>query len=473
MNGFRFVPPARPAALLGALTGLLAGTTALALAGGAAETVGAVARDEVTQRSAPAEIEAVHLPPLLTLDGEDLTLEYGVFCVSDAVDGGEGTCEPEGAAYVRAAGRGPFSPLPLRAASSPEGRTLVAHVPEELAASPGGLEYYAVLRSGPDGPSVTVPAGAAHAPHRSLRLTAPVVVDLGSHAFGRPREADERVAQTTWGPGALEAGLEEGRNLSPIGASAFDVDRDGSVYLLDEAKDRVLVWERGRAAPRRVPVSVSGTLADLAVAPDGSMYVLETVGSATGGPLVRRFDADGRELERVATAERTASRIRMGDRGPIVLQQPSQQWMPVTSGGAIAGAQAQRERGNVGRRLPGGSEVVVLRVRDEVRVAVTGRDGARRSWLLRSRTPLGEVQLAEPLGQRIVLVVRTYTDDEAEFDVLVLDERGLVRRFAVTAAEWAETAPLGRFVLRGWSLYRLGSTAQGPFVDRFDLEVPR
>jgi hypothetical protein len=83
------------------------------------------------------------------------------------------------------------------------------------------------------------------------------------------------------------------------------------------------------------------------------------------------------------------------------------------------------------------------------------------------------VQLAEPLGQRVVLVVRTYTDDEAEFDVLVLGGRGLVQHFAVSAAEWAEAAPLGRFVLRGSSLYRLGSTARGPFVDRFDLEVPR
>ena len=58
-----------------------------------------------------------------------------------------------------------------------------------------------------------------------------------------------------------------------------------------------------------------------------------------------------------------------------------------------------------------------------------------------------------------------------EFAVLVLDRDGLVSRAAVDSADWAETAPVSRFRLRGTSLYQLGSTSDGAFVDRYDLEV--
>jgi len=75
------------------------------------------------------------------------------------------------------------------------------------------------------------------------------------------------------------------------------------------------------------------------------------------------------------------------------------------------------------------------------------------------------------MGKRLVLVVRTYTDDADEFVVLVLDRKGLEKSFSVDPADWAETAPLARFRLVGGSLFQLGSSPTGAFVDRFDLEV--
>ena len=66
---------------------------------------------------------------------------------------------------------------------------------------------------------------------------------------------------------------------------------------------------------------------------------------------------------------------------------------------------------------------------------------------------------------------RLYEDTIDEFVVLVLDRHGLVDRFSLDSADWAETSPLGRFRLLGRSLYRLGSTPAGAFVDRYDLEV--
>jgi hypothetical protein len=57
--------------------------------------------------------------------------------------------------------------------------------------------------------------------------------------------------------------------------------------------------------------------------------------------------------------------------------------------------------------------------------------------------------------------------------VLVLDRNGIADEFSVESLEWAESAPLARFRVSGASLYRLGSTRAGLFVDRFDLEVSR
>jgi uncharacterized protein YaiE (UPF0345 family) len=112
--------------------------------------------------------------------------------------------------------------------------------------------------------------------------------------------------------------------------------------------------------------------------------------------------------------------------------------------------------------------VVVLRTGDELRIALT-RGQETKAWRITSRTPLAEVQLAEPFRDGVVAVVRTYTDADAEFVVLVLGRAGIVSRFAVPGSDWAESAPLSRFRLAGNSLYQLGSTPAGVFVDRYDL----
>ena len=65
----------------------------------------------------------------------------------------------------------------------------------------------------------------------------------------------------------------------------------------------------------------------------------------------------------------------------------------------------------------------MLREDDEVRVAIVGRSGVDRAWRLHSSTPLGEVQLAEPYADGVVVVVRSYTDDRSEFTVARLGSR--------------------------------------------------
>jgi hypothetical protein len=109
----------------------------------------------------------------------------------------------------------------------------------------------------------------------------------------------------------------------------------------------------------------------------------------------------------------------------------------------------------------------------ELRLAELVGNVVLRSWRVRSATPLGEVQLAEPQGNRLLVVTKTYTDDRSEYLVLVLDRSGIANSFALDSLEWAESAPLARFRLAGSSLYRLGSTRAALFVDRFDVEVSR
>jgi hypothetical protein len=446
---------------LGVLVGALTGAATFLVADSA------VAKRSVD--SVGVVVEATHVPPLLTVAGERVELGYDAYCIDPEVEVPDGSCKLAGSVFLRRGATGRFRELPLQSDSN--SNHLVASVPEEIATSQQGFTYYAEIRPATGQAAVTLPAGGAVAPHQSLPLGSPVDIDLGRHVFGSTSRADERVAAVVWGDGPNEAALENGRNLTPIGASAFDVDAGGAIVLLDQANRRVLRWRNGSQYPTRVPLAIAGTLADVSFASDGSLYVLESPSRTSRTPLVRRFDSYGRELEPTETAERTASQILQGPQGPVVLQQPSGQWMPVASSGSPVAPAVQRRRGRSGRPLPKGGEVIVLRRGNEIRVAVVGQAGVKRSWRITSQTPLAEVQLAEPIGQLLVVVVRVYTDDADEFVALVLGAQGVIRRVALDAADWAETAPLGRFRLVGKSLYQLGSTPAGVFVDRFDLEV--
>lgn len=463
MRSHHHVRRRRVAPALGVVLGVITGI-------GSATWSTATAR--LSSLEVPAILDATHLPPLLTA-GETLELAYDVHCApadADALDAG---CDSRGSVFARALGGRSFAELPLTTRSVGGRRQLATTVPDSLARATGGIEYYTVVDAAELDERVILPAGGADAPHVSRQLGAAVTIDLGRHAFGSGRRAGARIASATWGDGPGQAGLEPGRHLTAIGASAFDVDMHGNVVLLDQVHRRLLRWPKGAKAPQAVPVSINGTVADLAAADDGSIFVLETTGPGALGrnPLIKRFDDGGRELEAIESAERTPSQIRIDERGPVVLARPSHHWMPVMVDGAPSSREKQMERGSAGRRFGGGREVVVFRHENEVRVAiVTGRKVVR-SWRVRSGTPLAEVQLAEPWGQRIALVVRVYDEGVDEFLVLVLGREGVVERFTLEAADWAESAPLGRFRLVGRSLYRLGSSPAGVFIDRFDLEV--
>lgn len=446
------------------LTGVVGGCAVASL------LVAAVGGTAIAQRPnerAQAVFEATHLPPLLRLPGERVQLSYDVHCAHEGVEDPESGCNVTGTLFLRNGPRDRYRPYPLEPTSVDGVRRLTAAVPTgDLEAR--GLEYYAEIEATGITGHIVVPAGGADAPHRSLVLAGPIEVNLGVHAFGSVAPGS-RIASAPWGDGPASVGLESGRNLPAIGASAFDVGADGAVSVLDEAHRRVLRWQSSLTGPTRVPLSIDGRMADMSLEADGSFYVLESVASPGHTPLVRHFDPTGHELDAVETGERSPSQVRIGPDGPVVLQHPSHQWMAVAKRGAPVPPSDQRRNGRVGRPLRSGAEVVVLRRQHDVLVAMVSSRGVERSWRVTSDSPLAEVQLAEPIGRRFVLVARLYSNLASEFVVLVLDRRGVERTFSTPTDEWAEATPLGRFRVAGDRLYRLGSDAQGAFITSYDL----
>jgi hypothetical protein len=448
------------------------------LAGGAAGIVAGVAAGiAMTSISAagtppdtPARtVDVAHLPPVLRLPGEPARLRFAIVCASRDDDG---QCHGSGEVYARGGQAGPFRRYALsRGRDSSEGRYFV-DLPAAIGSDAGGFSYYAVLRGDAGGTETVLPAGGAAAPQRSFPLPHPVEVDLGAHSFGQARAPEARPVDAKWGSGLGAVGLAGSRGLGFAGPSSFDVGSNGQVTVLDQVNGRVEHWLDGRVWA--TPVEVSDGLADLAVEPDGSLDVLEPPDRAVPVPVLRSFRRDGRPKWVTRLPDRTWVRLATGPSGPVVRQAPSEQWLPASEHGTALAPAAQAARGRPGRPFGDGHEVVVARVGvGELRVAELARDAVLHAWRITSATPLGEVQLAEPLNGRLVVVVKAYTDDRDEFLVVVLDHRSASRRFSVASAEWAEAAPLARFRVAGSALYRLGSTPGGAFVDRYDLEVQR
>ncbi len=255
----------------GMLAGALAGIVAVVLAGTALA-------HRVMQPADRPLLEATHLPPLLTTRDERVELRYDVYCARSEADA-ETPCAVDGTVFARAGDTGAYQEIDVREERGASG-SFVAQLPESIARASTGFSYYAVFRSEDTDMVRTLPAGGAAAPQRSLPLGRSIGIALGSHDFGNEREATERVVDAGWGTGAAEVGLEQGKNLMPIGGSAFDIDHDGSVVVLDEANKRLLRWRRDGRTPDAVPLAINGTLADMSIGEDGTVYVLETTSAA-------------------------------------------------------------------------------------------------------------------------------------------------------------------------------------------------
>lgn len=400
--------------------------------------------------------EILHTPALLARAGEPVRLRYDFVCGVPRFEPAGG-CSPSGSVFVRPAGRAEYIELALR--RDREG-LLSATVGASDAA--GGFDYYARIDNG-RGQSAELPGGAPDAPQHVWPIESRTRVDLGAARFGRTRAPDAVVASFPWGKSDRAAGLDSGPEQARIGPSAFDVAPDGSVVVLDQVNRRLAI-ARPESSPAHVPIAFDGGEGDLAVAPDGTIYVLDS----SGVPMLRSFTAGGYPVAATRLAEQTADMVRVGPSGPLVHAYPSEMWLPTGAARPPLTPAQQLAAAEPARRTEDGS-VVVRATDDEALLALVRGEGVVQAWAVRSLTRLGEVQLAEPYGDGLLVVVRVWTEKKAEFRVLRLTRAGLAESFAVDRAEWAESASLSRFRVRGTTLYQLRSTPSGTQIATFEI----
>lgn len=441
--------------LAGFVLGGLVGATFLTVNVVGASSPG---RPEVAGRSV---VEILHTPPLLIQGGRPVGLTYDVVCAPQADDPRAG-CDAQGSVFVRSDGATDFDELSL--AREPDGR-LSTEVPPSYAGG-AGFDYYAQIDTG-RGESATLPGGAADAPQHAWSLGGWTAVDLGSTRFEGTSPPSSILAQFSWGKGAEMLGLDSGREQARIGPSAFDIAPDGSVVVLDQVNHRLVVARRG-VAPRQLPIDFQGGEGDLAVGSDGAIHVLDA-GGAGSGPVVRAYGLDGDLIAGTPLAEPVADMVRAGPAGPLVHTYPSEMWLPTGSGRPPLAPEDQIAAARPGRNVPGGLAVVVRASPAEAKLALVRGDRVVRSWLVRSSTDLGEVQLAEPYADGLLVVVRLWNEKQAVFRVLQLTPDGVAKSFAVDRAEWAETASLSRFRLHGRTLYQLRSALSGVEIAAFEI----
>ena len=430
---------------LAGLTVLTSGVVAAAVDAGPAK------RAATTERGLR---DVLHAPPLLVARGQRVNVRYDVVCQSDGLGR---LCELAGNVFVRRNGEFAFRRVPLAAS---EGSALTAALDGVTAED--GFSYYAIIEDGSRS-AITVPAGGAAAPQRAWTVPAMTVAALGTHTFGHTRRPDGRSMTASWGDGANALGLITGRGQVTIGPSAFDVAPDGSITVLDQVNDRLAVYAQGRVSYE--PITFAGGEGDLAIGADGTTYVLDHAAE----PVVRTYTRTGAPAGLTRIEDRAADMLRAGPGGALVHAYPGDMWLPVGRAGVPLEPTAQVAAARAGRSVVGGVEVVVRANPTQALFALIRGDRVLRAWRVTSATNLGEVQLAEPLGDGLLVVLRLWTETDAEFVALVLTAQGLSTSFAIDAEEWAESAPFGRFRLHQGTLYELRSAPSGAAIVSFEI----
>jgi len=406
-----------------------------------------------------------------------------------------GVKAPTGWLYVRNDLQRRFErlPLSLRRPST----ALRALVPHRLIRG-HKLLYYAVVRDPKSGRSATIPAGGGRSPATAWILEKSIIVRLGTHRFGHLRAPDAVVARA----GGEQVGFEN-NNEYQFGPQTFLVGRDGTIWLHDGLKQRMLRWRAGQpdSVERSVPLPFFAGANDVALGPAGSFYVTRLLRdpprlmlyrlSATGKVLWQRRLA-GDYAGNSGFVLGSNSPLRVGPGGTlyclVFMGLPGDEWgwMPVaTPAGAPLSAAAQR-RGTrwpfqplaAGLRLlsetytPPGAETAP----HEARYALIDAHGRLvRAWRVLSRTDLGGTLLTPQIvGGDLVaalgVTAGTGAAAKSEYVVLRLGRQGTRARFSLVPRVWGARLLTDLRVGPDGRLYQLStSPATGIMINRYSL----
>jgi hypothetical protein len=363
-------------------------------------------------------------------------------------------------------------------------RRLSAFVPERLLHG-HTVTYYAVIRDPKSGRSVTTP-------HRSAWiLEHPVRVRLGTHLFGKTRAPEAAVAH--WA--ADEVGWQ--REGDAFGPETFLVARDGSILLDDGLNERLLVREPAGGS-RTIPLPEGTTDGDVALRPDGTVFVAggEGVGLshhrvlyrlASDGAVLWKHDLYGGK-DTFLNGEN--SQLRFAPNGTLYclvgIFGPGSGfgWMPVaTPAGKPLSTASQR----VGTHWPYQPVAGGLRLVSELYTAKT--DGAPRearyalfrgtrlvrSWRVVSGTDVNfNFFTPELAGGDLVVALDVTKQTQAgfkwEYSVLELGSGGVKARFSLPRAVYGDNLLADVRLGPDGSLYQLASSPDnGVSIERYSL----
>jgi hypothetical protein len=319
-----------------------------------------------------------------------------------------------------------------------------------------------------------------------------VSVALGAHRFGHLRAPDSIVAHAD--PSAVGFFQPpEGQDGVAFGPWSFDVARDGSIWLLDEVKHRLLSWRPGQ--PDRptgsvgLPLDPLERVADFAVAPDGSIYATYVPPPGPGPKTLRlcKLSADGRVLWTApTTVEIFNAQLRIGPDSALYVfggHDGTRDWTPLTTpAGRPLPLADQRRRTSLQQPVPGGLRLAASSPSaSERRFTLSNQDGrVMRGWRVTSQDDLGAAAATPALvgGDPVVVVEvskETKTEFLYEYQVLRLARTGGASvRFAIAPdarVVWGDTPITGVRIGPDGQLYQLRtSRTQGVDIARYSLD---
>ena len=419
--------------------------------------------DDDSPRSAPPRddgrppFDVLYRPPTFVARNRPVELEFEVVCPLTGPPPPR-FCSPGGTLHVRRVGASTFDRIPLRSAS----HRATAVVPARYTVG-AGFDYFVDLRD-ERGNRRTIPRAGRAAPQRAWSVERWTSIALGKHRFGRARSG-RALVEAGWGTGLRELGLRR-----RIGPSAFDLAPDGTLVVLDQHNRRLAVYAPGPASPpTHTRVSFVGGEGDVAVGPDGTVYVLDGGKPRTHVAFVRSYGPALQPLATTRLAEAPSGMLRAGASGAFVFAFPSGQWMPLGRGARLLRPDEQAAAARAGRPVSATTELAVGGSPFALQLALFAGDRVRGAWRIATATRFGEVQVAEQYRGGLLVVVRVHSVGRVEWLVLELRPNGLRREFAVAPVEWAETAPASRFRLREDTLYALESSPRGVRILRYGL----
>ena len=445
-----------------ARTTLLLWAAALALVGAIVMPDGRLATDETTRWAAsvdpPASLHIFYTPPGIVRAGSPVRVPADAVCSTT-----EGNRCGAAVTFATQVGNGPWQTSTRTARSGLEFDATPAAA-DAVQQHTGSVRFF--LRAQTE-TGIVASAGSAQSPLRFWILPHIPKVAMPRIPFGRVRKPATALF-LPWGSGPNKAGLSPGRESSTLGPSSFDVDEDGRIHLLDTEQDRLAVFADARLI-REVRMAL-GAEADVAVAADGTAYVLD---ATKGVAEVRRISPSGAIASSVRVGEALSAHITASDTTAYANLLPADMWVAVPrEPGALPAALQPEEF--MGRPFSDRAQLVRFGTETGIRLAEVSAEGISNPVEVTSELKLGEVALAEPDGAGgYWCVVRVWRDDSSpgdHYQVLHVKGDAIVDTFAVGAEQFADVPPLSRFRLGAdGDLYQLSTSPSGVRILQFDL----